>query len=192
MRVGRLLLMAAALVATATWLPAGSAEAGAARAPRAVVFYPDVGSLVPGTPPTAPRVRPSLVVMFQDGAWVIEKLHWSNWGGRVARATGISSASNCTPSCAQGKRTHDPVRFVLSNRRHLLGRTVYACYRLTDPKAPSTDQHDCLRHAYGHQYHYAPSRRPTRSAAASQPKLRRASTSAGSTTAWGAVASARA
>jgi hypothetical protein len=103
-----------------------------------------------------PSVRPSLVLMFQDGHWALEDLHWSSWGGPVARATGISSLSNCIPSCAGGKRTHDPIRFVVSQPRHLFGRTVYSCFQLTDPKAPATDEHDCLKHAYGHQYGYAP------------------------------------
>lgn len=94
--------------------------------------------------------------MFQDGSWVLKKLHWSSWGGPVARATGISSSSNCIPNCAKGKRTNHRIRFVVSHRRHLFGRTVYACYQLTDPKAPETDRHYCLKHAYGHQYAYAP------------------------------------
>jgi len=153
----RLLLIAAALVVTAAVLSAGSADAGGARASGPVVFYSDVAALVPGTPPftSGPSVRPSSVLMSQDGAWIIEKLHWSSWGGPVARATGISSASNGIPSIAQGKRTNDPVRFVVSQPRHLFGRTVYACYQLTDPKAPQTDQHDCLKRTGGNQYYYS-------------------------------------
>lgn len=150
---------AAAVVAIAAWLPAGAAQAGGAGVSGQVVFYADVAQLVPGTAPystNVPRVRPIEVVMFQDGSWVIEKLHWSSWGGAVASATGISSASNCKPNCAQGKRTNDPVQFVLSRPKQLFGRAVYACYRLTDPKAPATDQHDCLKHAYGNQDLYAP------------------------------------
>ena len=159
MKALRLFLLAAALVATPAWLSAGPADASGARASMQVVFYADVAGLVPGTPPllkAVPSVRPSLVLMFQDGSWFIKKLHWSSWGGAVARATGVSSASNCQPNCAQGKRTNDPVQFVLSRPRHLFGHTVYACYQLTDPKAPQTDQHDCLKHAYGNQYGYSP------------------------------------
>ena len=159
MKTGRLLLIAAALVGPAAWVSAGSAHAGGTKASGQVVFYSDVAQLVPGTPPymdNVPSVRPSLVVMFQDGSWVIEKLRWSSWGGSVARATGISSASNCQPNCAQGRRTRDPVQFVVSQPRHLFGRTVYACYQLTDPKAPPTDQHDCLKRTRGSQYYYSP------------------------------------
>lgn len=152
------LLRITALVATAVWLSIAFADAGGARASGQVVFYSDVAQLVPGTPPyssNVPSVRPRSVLMFQDGSWVIEKLRWSSWGGSVARAAGISSASNCKPNCAQGTRTDHPVQFVLSQRRHLFGRTVYACYQLTDPKAPSTDQHDCLKHTGGKEYYYS-------------------------------------
>jgi hypothetical protein len=156
-KAGRLFLIAVALVAAVAWRSARTADAGGARASGQVVFYADVANLVPGPSynKNAPHVRPRLVLMFENGAWVIEKLRWSSWGGPVARATGISSASNCTPNCAQGKRTNDPVQFVLSHPRHLFGRTVYACYQLTDAKAPPTDQHDCLKHTRGNQYYYS-------------------------------------
>jgi hypothetical protein len=160
MRAGRLLLVAAALVATVAWLSAGSADAGGARASAQVVFYADVADLVPGIPPLkhTPSVRPSLVLIFEDGSSVVEKLHWSSWGRSVARATGILSASDCEPSCATGKRTNDPVRFVLSQRKHLFGRTVYACYQITDPKRPPIDRRLCLKHSQvgSNQYYYAP------------------------------------
>jgi hypothetical protein len=155
---GRLLLITGALLATAASLSAGPAAAGRARASGRVVFYSNVAQLVPGTSPfskNTPSVRPNLVLMFADGSWFIKKLHWSSWGGPVARATGISSASNGNPNQAQGKRINHPVQFVLSGRRSLFGRSVYACYQLTDPKAPQTDQHDCLKHAFAHQYVYA-------------------------------------
>jgi Domain of unknown function (DUF4232) len=153
----RLLLVAAALVASVTWLSAGSADAGRGRAFEQVVFYADVANTVPGTSflKNVPRVRPITVLLIEDGSSVLEKLQWSSWGGSVARATGILSASSCVPNCAQGKRTNDPVQFVVSQRRHLFGRTVYSCYQLTDPKAPQI-YNDCLKHAQGNQYYYSP------------------------------------
>ncbi len=158
MKAGRRHLIAAALVAAVAWLSAGSANAGSARASRHVVFYADVANSVPGSPAlkNVPQVRPSMVLLLQDGSAVIKKLHWSSWGGSVARATGILSASNCVPDCAGGKRTKDPIRFVLSQRRRLVGRTVYACYQLTDPNAPQKDFHACLKHYRGNQYLYTP------------------------------------
>ncbi len=156
-KAGRLLLLAAALVATAAWLSVGSANAGRARASGQVVFYADVANLVPGTPflTNVPRVRPKMVLLIEDGSAVLEKLHWSSWGGTVARATGILSASNCVPDCAQGKRTTDRAQFVVSQRRHLFGRTVYSCYQLTDPTAPQTYD-ACLKHAHGNPYFFSP------------------------------------
>jgi hypothetical protein len=149
-------LLAAALLAAAGWLPAEPADAGGARASAHVVFYANTANTVPGSVsvPNLPRVRPYRVVMFEDGSWIIDKLHWSSWGGPVARATGISSASNCKPNCAEGKRTHNPVRFVVSHPRHLFGRTVYACFQLTDPKAPQSNQHQCLKRLRANVYAY--------------------------------------
>jgi hypothetical protein len=157
MKAGRLCLMATALLATSALLSAGSADASRARASRQVVFYTDLANLVPGVAPlkNVPQVRPVKVLLIEDGSSILEKLRWSSWGGTVARATGILSASNCVPDCAQGKRTNDKVQFVLSQRRHLFGRTVYSCYKLTDPKAPRT-YHDCLKHSHGNQYYYLP------------------------------------
>jgi len=154
MRAGRLLLVAVALLAAAVWPSAGSAGAGVSGR---VVFYSDVANTVPGSPlaRNVPTVRPKLVLLTQDGSAVIEKLRWSSWGGSIARATGISSASNCNPNCADGKRTHYRVDFVLSNRRRLFGRTVYSCYEVTYPRARD-DLHSCLKHDHGKQYYYVP------------------------------------
>ena len=142
-----------------------SGSQGGARPSGQVVFYADVANDVPGTQPSAnvPRVRPNLVLLIEDGSSVLEKLHWSSWGGSAARATGILSASTCVPNCAQGKRTNDPVQFVVSQPRHLFGRTVYSCYQLTDPKASQT-YHDCLKHFRGNQYYYSPVAGPAQAA----------------------------
>jgi hypothetical protein len=151
------LVISAALMTTAAGPAASSASVGGARASRQVVFYADVANTVPGTAfsKNVPRVRPAIVLLTEDGSAVLEKLHWSSWGGSVARATGNTSTSNCVPDCAEGKRTIHSVRFVLSQRRHMFGHTVYACYQLIDPKASQT-VHDCLKHSYANQYYYAP------------------------------------
>jgi hypothetical protein len=150
--------VAAVLAVSAGCVLSGAAGAGGTRASAQVVFYPNVADSVPGLAynPNTPSVRPALVLMFEDGSWVIKGLRWSSWGGATARATGISSSSNCKPNCAQGKRTNHPVSFVVSTPKHLFGRTVYACFQLTDPKAPQTDQHSCLQHSTGSQYAYSP------------------------------------
>jgi hypothetical protein len=86
---------------------------------------------------------------------VIVNLRWSGWGGSSARATGISSASNCTPNCAAGKRTHDQAQLVVSQPKRFLGHTVYSCFQLTIPAAPKANQHECLGRA-GSLYVYEP------------------------------------
>lgn len=149
-------VLALAVVATA----AASAPAAArphARAAGAVYFYANVGNPVPGSrlAPNPPRIKPSALIEYVDGSWVIVNLRWSAWGGGTARANGISSASNCTPNCATGKRSHDPARLVLSRPKPLGGRTVYTCFALTIPARPKANQHYCLARA-GSRYAYRP------------------------------------
>jgi hypothetical protein len=154
----RLLTAAATLTVAVMCVAPGPALGGMSRTSGQIVFYPNTADFVPGQAynPNVPSVRPALVLMLEDGSWVIKNLHWSTWGAATARAAGISSSSNCKPNCAQGKRTNHPVSFVVSKPKHLFGRTVYTCFRLTDPKAPQTNYYDCLHHATGNQYAYAP------------------------------------
>jgi hypothetical protein len=125
-------------------------------ASRPAFFYANVGNLIPGTKfsPNPPLVRPSRLIEFEDGSWLIVNLRWTGWGGSTALATGISSASNCKPNCAAGKRTHDRAQLAVSQPKRFLGRTVYTCFQLTIPAAPKANQHDCLGREgglYGYQ-----------------------------------------
>jgi hypothetical protein len=128
-------------------------------APRAgtIYFYANVGNPIPGTRfiPNPPRIRPSTLIEFEDGSWLIVNLRWSGWGGATARASGISSASNCKPNCAQGKRTHDPATLVVSQPKRFRGRTIYSCFQLTIPRTPVANQHYCLARS-GKLYTYQP------------------------------------
>lgn len=111
-----------------------------------ISFYGDLGNPINSPYIKNPLlVRPSRIFLFEDGSWVLEKLHWSAWGSSVARARGISSASNCTPNCAAGKRTNVPAQFTLSSPGRVLGHRVYRCYQLTIPSRPQSDQHACLK-----------------------------------------------
>lgn len=136
----------------------GPAAADGARTSGRIVFYAGVASSVPGTAydRNTPEVRPKVVYMFADGSWVIGKLRWSTWGRSIARARGISSASDCKPNCAQGKRTNHPAQLSLSAPKRLFGRTVYTCFKLTVPAAPASDQDACLKRQRGNQYTYSP------------------------------------
>jgi len=122
-----------------------------------IFFYANVGNPIPGTKfsPNPPQIRPSRLIEFEDGSWLIVNLRWTGWGGTTARATGISSASNCKPNCAAGKRTHDSARLIVSQPKRFRGRTVYTCFQLTIPATPIANQHDCLRRE-GSLYTYQP------------------------------------
>jgi hypothetical protein len=139
-----------------------SATAPAAARPHAasvaeIYFYANVGNPMPGTKfnPNPPRIRPTTLIEHEDGSWLIVNLKWSSWGGSSARATGISSASNCNPNCADGTRTSDPATLVVSKPKRFLGRTVYSCFRLTIPAAPKANQHECIGRS-GSLYIYQP------------------------------------
>jgi hypothetical protein len=97
-------------------------------------------------------IRPSVIGMLADGSWTIDNLRWSGWGGRVARATGISNASNAIPNAAQGKRIKRPANVMLTNPGRFEGHEVYRCFTLTVPTFPASDERLCLRDRAG--YHY--------------------------------------
>jgi hypothetical protein len=123
---------------------AGARHAAASR----ISFYADLGNAVNSPYSKNPLVvRPSGLLMFEDGSWVLEKLHWSAWGSPVAHATGISSSSNCVPNCAAGKRTNLPAEVTLSSPGHVLGHLVYRCFQLKVPAYPKSNRHDCLGQA---------------------------------------------
>ena len=90
-------------------------------------------------------VRPSGFLLFQDGKWVLQDLHWKHWGSSVARAAGISNTSNGIPDVARGKRIKTPARVMLSRPGRFRGHEVYRCFTLTIPAHPSSNQHLCIK-----------------------------------------------
>jgi hypothetical protein len=142
--------------------------ASGVRASGKLVFYTNLADSVPGLAynPNTPRVRPTGVLMFEDGSWDIEKLRWSSWGGAVARASGISSASTGVPNVATAPRTKAPAVLVVSRPERLFGREVYGCFQLTIPSHPASDQQKCLKRSYGNQYDYKPVSKPSSNPAA--------------------------
>lgn len=94
-------LAAAALPGGATILPA----AAQARLPQPIYFWSNIPEPVSPIFVSNPLViRPSTFLLFEDGQWVLQDMHWTGWGSRVASATGISSSSNDIPNAASGKR----------------------------------------------------------------------------------------
>jgi hypothetical protein len=105
----------------------------------------------PGQPSQPEVIRPSGIVLFADGSWDIEHLHWTGWGSSVAHANGISSASNGIPNQAQGKRIKTPAQITLSNPGRFYGHEVYRCVKLTVP-SPATSEHLCLTGQHGYWF----------------------------------------
>ena len=130
------------LAAVAFALPAVAQAA----LPQPIYFFTDTAEPINKQNPLV--IRPSGFVMFQDGSWVLEGLHWAGWGSSVAHATGVSNASNDIPDVASGKRIKTPAYVTLSNPGRFQGHEVYRCFTLTVPSFPQSDQHLCLGHAH--------------------------------------------
>ena len=117
-------------VALAVGLSVPSAEA--ASLPQPIHFWGSIAA--PVTASYNPVViRPSTIGLFRDGSWFLEHLHWTGWGSSVARAKGISNASNGNPSQAQGKRIMTSAQVTLYNPGRFEDREVYRCFKLTVP-----------------------------------------------------------
>jgi hypothetical protein len=115
------------------------------RLPQPIQFFYSVANIIkaPGQPVEGEAVRPSTIALFADGAWVLQGLHWSGWGSKVATGKGISSASNGKPNIAQGKRLKTPASITLSDPGRFFGREVYRCYQL-HVRPPASELHGCL------------------------------------------------
>jgi hypothetical protein len=150
------------VVALALAMPAvaGAARVSATSAASAQIsFYASLSAPIEAPVASALVVRPSVLELTYDGAVVAKSLRWSRWGGTVARAAGVYSASNCDPSCTTGRRTNNPAQITLSSPGRVLGHEVYRCFRLTVP-AQEMDRLSCLERQ-GTSYIYAPASRPT-------------------------------
>lgn len=145
--------------AAALALLLASAAEGAARgaselrvtaaASNQIYFYANLANEINSQ--SRPVVRPSVVFLRYDGSIVVKGLHWSSWGGSVARATGVYSASNCNPSCATGKRTNRVAKVSVSHPEVVVGHKVYGCFQLTVPNYPVVGggRRSCIKHTNG-------------------------------------------
>lgn len=77
--------------------------------------------------------KPKSFRMSGDSTLFAQKLHWSRWGGKTARGTGVAAFNLCRPDCAAGHFVHYPARIVLSKRRYCrtAGFTFYEVTTLT-------------------------------------------------------------
>ncbi len=137
--VGVTVPVAAAALALAC-APGSLASGGAL--PQPIYFFSSTINPINAQNPLV--MRPAGFLTAEDGSSDIQGLRWTGWGTSVARATGISSASNGIPNMAQGKRIKTPVQVTLSNPGSFQGHEVYRCFQLTVPSHPASDQPICL------------------------------------------------
>jgi hypothetical protein len=71
------------------------------------------------------HVRPSPLWLSADGTLVVQHVHWSNWGGKVAVGTGVAEYHGCTPSCGQAPAHHVFVTINLWDVVDCGGRSYY-------------------------------------------------------------------
>jgi hypothetical protein len=142
--MGRAKVKAGAFVTFALAVVLSSVLSGAAHGalPQPIYFFTDTATLINHNNPLV--IKPSGFLMFQDGQWVLQDLHWTGWGSPVARARGISNSSNDIPDAAQGKRIKTPAQVTLSSPGRFRGHEVYRCFTLTVPASPASNQHLCL------------------------------------------------
>lgn len=124
-----------------------------------IAFYGDIGNIVSENNPLL--VRPSTLLLAEDGSVALIHLQWTGWGTSRALATGVWSASSCNPSCATGTLTNRPARLMLSRPGVVGGHRVYRCFQITPPH-PQRDieDHACIRGQGGDGYE--PVSAPTR------------------------------
>ncbi len=92
-------------------------------------------------------VRPSKFLLFEDGQWFLQDMHWTGWGSSVAHGTGISNSSNDIPNAATGKRIKTWARVTLSDPGWFQGHEVYRCFDLAVPPPASLGPRpSCLAH----------------------------------------------
>ncbi len=148
-----LVVVGAAMALLAMPAPAALAVSPA----QPIFFWASVASPISvpkGQLPSGNRrvVRPHAIALFADGSWFVEKLHWHGWGTKVARATGISNASNGIPDQASGKRIKSRATVTLTNPGRFKGHEVYRCFELKVRAHPASDMHLCLKGEHGYWY----------------------------------------
>lgn len=129
-----LVLMSTGLLAQSSGAP--PTHAVLAESHRTIYFFSNPGISVEDHNPLV--IRPSGWPLFQDGQWVLEKLHWTGWGSSVAHGKGLSSSSNGNPNAAEGKWIITPARVTLSKPLRFHGHEVYSCFRLKVPPRRTT------------------------------------------------------
>ncbi|MDE2293983.1 MAG: hypothetical protein KGL36_00845 [Gammaproteobacteria bacterium] len=116
-------------------------------------FFGGLGDIVSRR--SSPVDRPVTLFLTEDGSVALLHLRWTGWGTELARATGRWSASDCTPSCASGRRTTGAARLTLSSPGSVFGHRVYRCFQIALTAQTWNRTRTCLRRE-GNFYVYAP------------------------------------
>jgi hypothetical protein len=130
-----------ACAALAGLLTFGASNVATARTSARVYFFSDNSKPIgPGNPLV---MRPSGFPLFLDGQWLLQHLHWRDWGSPVARATGISNSATGSPSAAQSPRIKTWADVTLSDPVRWRGHMVYSCFKILVPP-PASDLSGCV------------------------------------------------
>jgi hypothetical protein len=78
-----------------------------------------------GQDPTSRAYRPKTLQVAGEGSFVVQKMHWSFWGGRSARGRGIGAQDDCEPDCATGTFHRAPAKVRLWRPRRKCGHEVW-------------------------------------------------------------------
>lgn len=137
-------LVAATCVSCAAVLAFALPATAKGALPRPIYFWRNIPEPISSSLANNPLViRPSSFILFEDGQWVLQNMHWTGWGSSVAHGTGTSSSSNDNPDAASGQRIITWARVTLSNPGRFQGHEVYRCFTLTVPP-PAHDGPLCL------------------------------------------------
>ena len=120
-----LIRMLTATGATAIMSVAGLALPVAASAAPALPKVSDCGEV--SAKPTG------LVLSCADANIALETLKWSSWGKSTAKATGIFSENDCSPTCAAGTFNRYKANVTLSAPRTINGTKVFTKVRVVFP-----------------------------------------------------------
>ncbi len=78
-----------------------------------------------------PVYRPRTLGVAGEGSFLVERMHWSFWGHRVARGRGLGAQDDCEPDCASGTFHRAPARVRLWRPRRRCGHEVWTRMTLT-------------------------------------------------------------
>jgi hypothetical protein len=114
------ILLTVSAVAVGGCSATASSAAGHARA-----VFPQKGQAADSA------VRPKVLRVAADGSVDIRGLTWTAWGTTTASGTGTARVNDCTPNCANGHMSNEPVKVTLTKPHRVCGRRVFGEVSMT-------------------------------------------------------------